>query len=723
MSVAPYLALVLGLASAFQLIAYKLKVPSILLLLVGGFLLGQLVSPEAVLGRDLLFAGVNIAVGIILFEGSLSLRFRELRGLGQTVLRLCTVTVLLAWLLITAAGIVVGVGWQLALLIGALLVVTGPTVIAPIVRQLRPTRRVSSMLRWEGIIVDPIGAILAVLVFQAVIISGPEPALGTALWTLGRTILVATVITLVLGVALEVALRRHWIPDFLEGTVFLAVSVAALVISNELQTESGLLTVTMLGIFLANRPGLRLDHVREFKEHLQVLIVGTLFVLLAGRLSPAEVLGVLPTALVFVTILILVVRPASIWLGLMGTSATREERTLLSFMAPRGIVAAAVTSIFALELEHASEEALLASREGGLDPTDLLRLEAQAERLEALVLASADLVPLVFMTIVITVAVYGLGVGRLAERLGLATTTPHGVLFAGAPTWARQSAAVLEKLKVPTLLVSLSPAEVMQARLSGLRVERTHILSEYAVEDMELAGIGSLVAGTFDDETNSTAAREFAHTLGSQRTFTVRRQADPLPEGSSPQEKQRAQAEKQAAKKHGDRRHGQRGSANRGSGSGSERDGAGNGRRRSMDKAPVQKGSAQAKRRTATKLSTNVAFWPPLSSPELEDRIREGMQVRQTKLTEQHPLDAFLEREPDAVLMFVVEDGVARVVTADTTVPQTGVALVALVKARGAATHQVRELTERPGDDDPEPEPEPEVAESEGGSEAPDADR
>ncbi|MFB9733056.1 cation:proton antiporter [Ornithinimicrobium kibberense] len=695
MSVAPYLALVLGLASAFQLIAYKLKVPSILLLLVGGFALGQVVPPESVLGRDLLFAGVNIAVGVILFEGSLSLRFRELRGLSQAVLRLCTVTVLLAWLLITAAGVVVGVGWQLALLIGALLVVTGPTVIAPIVRQLRPTRRVSSMLRWEGIIVDPIGAILAVLVFQAVILSGPEPAVGTALLTLGRTILVATVITVVLGVALEVALRRHWIPDFLEGTVFLAASVAALVISNEVQTESGLLTVTMLGIFLANRPDLRLDHVREFKEHLQVLIVGTLFVLLAGRLTPAEVLGVLPTALVFVTILILVVRPASIWLGLAGTSATREERTLLSFMAPRGIVAAAVTSIFALELEHAAEEAVVASREGGLDPTEVLRLEAEAERLDALVVAAADLVPLVFMTIVITVAVYGLGVGRLAERLGLATTTPHGVLFAGAPTWARQSAAVLEKLKVPTLLVSLSMAEVMQARLSGLRVERTHILSEYAVEDMELAGIGSLVAATFDDETNSTAAREFAHTLGSQRTFTVRRQADPLPEGSTPREKQLAQAQKQQDKEA--RRHGERGHGN------GRSPGRRAGGRRSKDRPAEKQGSSQAKRRTASKLSTNVAFSPPLSSPELEDRIANGMEVRQTKLTEQHPLDVFLEREPDAVLMFVVEDGVARVVTAETTVPQTGVALVALVQARGGAPHRVRELAERPGDDDPEP--------------------
>lgn len=225
------------------------------------------------------------------------------------------------------------------------------------------------------------------------------------------------------------------------------------------------------------------------------------------------------------------------------------------------------------------------------------------------------------------------------------------------------------------------------------------------MEDMELAGIGSLVGATFDDETNSTAAREFAHTLGSQRTFTVRRQSDPLPEGSTPQAKRRAQAERQEAKKHADRRHGHRGTTHRGDGT--DRNGPGPGRRRSAKDggSAERKGSAQAKRRTATKLSTNTAFLPPLSSPELENRIADGMEVRQTKLTEQHPLDAFLEREPDAVLMFVVEDGVARVVTAETSVPQHGVALVALVQARGGASHRVRELAERPGDDDPEPAP------------------
>lgn len=624
MDAAPYLALVLGVAILCQLLAYRMRIPSILLLLVAGFGLGQWVAPESVLGRDLLFAGVNICVGIILFEGSLSLRFRELRGLSTAVIRLCTLTVLIAWVLITASGIIAGLSWELSLLIGALLVVTGPTVIAPIVRQLRPTRRVSSMLRWEGIVVDPIGAILAVLVFQAIIVGGPDAPLATAAFTLGWTILVSTGLMLLFGIALEVAMRRHLIPDFLEGVAFLAAAVGSLVLSNLLQPESGLLTVTMLGIYLANRPGLRLENVREFKENLQVLIVGALFVLLAGRVGPPEVVAVAPTALVFVLLLILVVRPASVTLSMLGTEASRQERTLLAFMAPRGIVAAAVTSIFALEIEQAAQSARAEAALGGETEQESLALEAAASRLELLVVESADLVPLVFVTIVVTVAVYGLGVGRLAERLGLATTTPNGILFAGAPAWARQAASLLQEMKVPVLLVSSAPGEVTQARMAGLRVERTHILSEYAVEDMELAGIGSLVAVTHDDDTNSTAAREFAHTLGGSKTYQSRRQGD--------------------------------------AGSGSA--------------------EAKAKRRTASKLTARLAFSPPMSAPELEVATREGRQVRRTKLTAAHTLADFRRREPDAVLMFVVQDGVATVVTDGANLPQDGVTLVALVSAR-----------------------------------------
>ncbi|GAA5164456.1 cation:proton antiporter [Ornithinimicrobium tianjinense] len=618
MTPAAYLALVLTVGAVCQLVAYRLRIPSILLLLVAGFGLGQLLSPEKLLGRDVLFAGVSLAVAVILFEGSLSLRFRDLRGLSRSVWRLCTVTVALAWVLITSAAMVAGLPWELALLVGALLVVTGPTVIAPIVRQLRPTRRVSSMLRWEGIVVDPIGAVLALLVFQAIIVGGSEGALATAGLTLVRTVVVATVLSVAVGALLEVALRRYVIPDFLEGVCFLAAAVGAFVLSGALQPDSGLLTVTMLGIYLANRPGLRLEHVREFKENLQILIVGTLFVLLAGRVTPAQVVEVAPTAVVFVTLLVLVVRPASVWLGLLGTEASRAERTLMAFMAPRGIVAASVTSVFALEIEHAAERASERALRGGETPVETLALEADAERLRSLVVESADLVPLVFVTIVVTVAVYGLGVGRLAERLGLATTTPNGVLFAGASTWARQAAEVLGRLGVPTLLVSLAPSEVMQARLAGLRVERTHILSEYAVEDMELAGIGSLVAATYDDDSNSTAVKEFGRTLGSRQTYQLSRQ------------------------------------------------GVG----------------SKDTQRTASRLTGQIAFDPPLTAPELERRVREGMQVRHTRLTDKHSLAQFEEREPDAVHLFTVTGRTARVVTVADPAPQTGVTLVALVRPR-----------------------------------------
>ncbi|UJH70254.1 hypothetical protein L0A91_14005 [Ornithinimicrobium sp. INDO-MA30-4] len=207
------------------------------------------------------------------------------------------------------------VEWRLALLVGAILVVTGPTVINPILRQLRPTRRVSNMLRWEGIVVDPIGAILAVLVYQAVLVGGPDGAIATALEALGKSVGIAAVLTLVLGAGLEFLMRRHLIPDFLEGVVFLATAIGALEISNVLQPESGLLTVTVLGIYLGNRPGLHLEHVQEFKEHLQVLFVGALFVMLAGRVTPDALISIAPQAAIFVAALILIVRPVSVFSG------------------------------------------------------------------------------------------------------------------------------------------------------------------------------------------------------------------------------------------------------------------------------------------------------------------------------------------------------------------------------------------------------------------------
>lgn len=620
LSLPVYLALVLALAVACQWAAWALRIPSLLLLLIVGFGLGQWVTADDVLGTDALFSVTTIAVGIILFEGSLSLRLRELRGISGPVVRLCSSVVVLAWALLTAAGLVVGIDWRLALLLGAILVVTGPTVINPILRQMRPTRRVSSLLRWEGIVVDPIGAILAVLVFQA-IVAGREgdPALAIA-GTLGITLLVALALSVPVALALGFAVRRHWVPDYLQGVLFLAVAVATLVASNAVASESGLLTVTVLGIVLANQPGLELHHVREFKEHLQVLLVGVLFVLLAGRVSVDAALDVAPQALAFVALAILLVRPVSIGLGLLGTSATRQERTLLACMAPRGIVAAAVVSIFALELGHGAE-AVREEAATATDPGEAAELTDRADALAALGTEAEGLVPLVFILIVVTVAVYGLGIGRLAERLGLASTSPQGVLFAGADRWVVEAAEQLERLEVPTMIVHDRYPELAPARMAGIRTVTTNIVSEFAVEDLELGGLGHFVGATAVDSTNSTAAREFAHIFGRTGAWQLRRDDDPEGEGSH-------------------------------------------------------------RRQPAAHLVARYPFAPALTREEMLARSREGMTVRRTTLTREYPLERFRELHPDAVLLFTHSEGRLSVVTEDSSAPGPGTVLIALMPQR-----------------------------------------
>ncbi|WEV79520.1 sodium:proton antiporter [Janibacter cremeus] len=503
---ASYLALVTALGVACQVLAWAVRIPSILVLLIVGFGLGQVVTADAVLGRDVLFSGVTLAVGIILFEGSLSLRLSDISDLGRSTVRLCTVTVAIAWALITLTGWLLGFPLELALLVGAVLVVTGPTVIGPILRQLRPTRRIAALLRWEGIVVDPIGAILAVLVFQAVLARTSADPVSAVLTSLGTTIVTAVLIALVLGVLLEQAIKRHLVPDFLHGAVFLAAAVGAFALSNSIESESGLLTVTIMGVFLANRPNLHLEHVTQFKEHLQVLLVGILFIVLAGRVSPEAVVEIAPVAAVFVLALVLVVRPLSVFLGLVGTGATKEERRLLAFMAPRGIVAAAVVSIFALELAHAAERAS--------DPE-------HAARLEHLGTEAARMVPLVFLVIVATVAIYGLGVGRLAERLGLATTSPQGVILAGGDEWIVRVAKALDDVGVDVVIVTVYRAALQRARMAGMRVEMANLLSDYVVRDMDLAGLKTFVAATDQDERNTIAAREFSHFLGRAHVFQL----------------------------------------------------------------------------------------------------------------------------------------------------------------------------------------------------------
>jgi hypothetical protein len=444
---------------------------------------------------------------------------------------------------------------------------------------------------------------LAVIVFQGVLAGSVDGAVSAILITLARTVVVATVIAIGLGFVLEQLHRRRVIPDFLQGITFLAGAITAMVGSDALQSESGLLTVTIMGIYLGNRPQLHLEHVAEFKEHLQVLFVGGLFVVLAGRVSPEQVVEVAPRALLFLLLLVLVVRPVSVFLGLAGSDATRAEKQLLAGMAPRGIVAAAVVSIFGLEFAHAAERAT------GERAADLQHLADEA----------SGLVPLVFLVIVGTVAIYGLGVGRLAERLGLAAQKPQGIIFVGGQKWIVQTATLLEAAKVPVVVVAREFSKLNAARMAGLNTLTANILSDYAVKDLDLAGIGSLIACTDQDEVNATAAREFAHVLGRPNVYQLRR----------------AEAED-----------------------------------RTRDK----------RRESAPHLTARIAFAPATTMADMSAKVADGMVVKKTKLTDESPLAAFRERYPDAVMMFLLRGSEVQVITEETKLPEKGVTLIALVR-------------------------------------------
>jgi NhaP-type Na+/H+ or K+/H+ antiporter len=503
MSPLAYITWILALGISAQWLAWRFKLPSILLLLAFGFGFGRL---SGVRVDDFLAVGeghtspllsvVGLFVAIILFEGGLTLKFRELRESGLPILRLCTVAVALSLLLTTGFMVwVLGYDIRIAALVGSILTVTGPTVIAPLLRHVNPTKKMASIVKWEGIVVDPIGAILAVLVFKVAMASNLAAAWSETLQAIAIMIVVGVAGAWLLGKAVEMILKHHLVPDFLQPVFLLALVAVAFTCSNLVEKETGLLTVTVLGIFLANQRSVSVRHILEFKENLRTLIISTLFLVLSGRIAPADLGATMDKGLMLLAFLIIVGRPISVYLALAFSNNTPlKERTFLAFLAPRGIVAAAVTSIFALEFEEAAARGRFGAE---LSPIILGQ--------------SQDLVALVFLVIVGTVSIYGLTASPLARRLGLASKDSDGILFAGAHAWARLAAKALQSDGHRVMLLDTNFANIAAAKMLGLDAHRANILSEFAEEELDFNGLGHLIAGTPNDEVNSMAAYKFIH--------------------------------------------------------------------------------------------------------------------------------------------------------------------------------------------------------------------
>jgi NhaP-type Na+/H+ or K+/H+ antiporter len=486
-----YVAIIVFLGIFAQWLSWRIHIPSILLLLLFGILAGPilgLIEPDKIFG-ELLTPIVSLSVAIILFEGSLSLRFSELKDGANVVRNLVSIGVLITWGIGTAgAYYILGLNIQLATLLGAILVVSGPTVVTPLLKYVRPSGVVGSIAKWEGIVIDPIGAVLAVIVFE-VIFAGQF--YETALHTIFKAVVFGGITGISGAGIIMILFRRNWVPDFLHNAVTLSILFGVYTFANMLQSESGLLTVTVMGIVLANQRTISVRHIAEFKENLTILLVSSVFIILASRLQMAQISELGWNSLLFLALLIFVARPLGVALSTWGSSLKWQERLFLAWLAPRGIVAAAVAAFFGIRLEQV-----------GLIEADYM-------------------VALTFMVIVGTVGIYGLTLSPLAKWLKIATPNPQGVLILGSHAWARSIALTLQEEGFPVVMVDNDWYNTYEARLSGIKAYFTNILSDHALDEIDLGGIGRMIALTQNEEVNVLATIHFSQIFGRSEVYQL----------------------------------------------------------------------------------------------------------------------------------------------------------------------------------------------------------
>jgi len=482
------------MAIASQWLAWWVKLPAILFLLLSGIVAGPVtgwLDPDAMYGA-LLMPVVSLSVGLILFEGALSLKFAELKGIGKVVRRLVSTGMLLTWVIIAAAAhFMLGLRWEMALLFGALVVVTGPTVIVPMLRTVRPNATISNILRWEGIVIDPIGALLALLVFEFIVSQAAGGAIVHTLITFAKVVGFGALIGAAFGYGMGLVLRNHWMPEYLHNMGTLLFVFAAFTISNVLAHESGLLAVTVMGIWLANMKQVPIEDMLEFKESLSILFISGLFIVLAARIDLAALLDVGLGAVGVLLVIQFVARPLNIFFSTLGSDLTIRDKLLLSWIGPRGIVAAAVSALFAMKLASA-----------GYAEANLL-------------------VSLTFLVILFTVVLQSFTAGSLARWLGVSEPEPKGVLFIGANRVARELAHELDRHGFRTLLIDHSVDYIRKARMLGLRTYLGNPVSAHASRNLDLAGIGCMMALSQRSEMNTLAAMHYRHEFGRNRIYSL----------------------------------------------------------------------------------------------------------------------------------------------------------------------------------------------------------
>lgn len=503
------LASILILSVFAQWLAWKIKIPAILPLIIIGLALGpgstfftnsgeKILDGDEIFTGDLLFAFVSISVGVILFEGGLTLKLNEIRhqaGVVRNLLIFGPIITLIGGGF--AAAYFMGLSYKLAFLYGALIIVSGPTVVIPILRNTRPNIRINNVLKWEGILIDPLGALIAVLVYEFIQTSDFQNA--STLEVFKEFMLTVSAGIFVGGVAaffLRWLLEKNRLPSYLRNVMALGMVIFAFTFAEFLAHEAGLMSTTVMGIIMANVRVQEFKKILSFKEDVSIILISVLFILLSSRIevNQIEKLGI--NALYLFIVIIFILRPLAVFLSTIASDFNWREKLFMSWVGPKGIVAAAVASLFALQLTS-----------GHTADIDIKQAEL--------------ILPLTFMLIVGTVILQGASAKPLAKLLKVEREEPKGILIAGANENARFLGSFLKERGVDLLLADTSKTNQKEAQRLGFEVYDGSILSDNVYEEIDLTNIGVLMAMTSSAEINNLALKYFDEEFGEHKVFRL----------------------------------------------------------------------------------------------------------------------------------------------------------------------------------------------------------
>ena len=499
--------IILGIIA--QWVAWRLKLPAILPLI----LIGLFVGPVSTLftdhgekwiepiwnGEKGLFPGeglyyfVSLAISIILFEGGLTLKRSEIANVGPVITKLITLgSVVTFFGAGIAAHFVFGLTWQVSFLISGLIIVTGPTVITPILRNIPLKKDVSAVLKWEGILIDPIGALVAVLVFEFISVGEGEAYTQTALIEVGKILLFGTTFGFTFAHALAFAIKKNFIPHYLLNVVSLSVVLLVFVESDIFAHESGLLAVVVMGLVMGNINLPNLKELLYFKESLSVLLISILFILLAANINIQELELIFNWQMVvLLAIIVFVIRPLGVFLSTAGSDLKFKEKLFISWVGPRGIVAAGIASLFGSKL--------LANGEPGAE----------------------YITPIVFTVVLGTVLLNATTARLFAKMVGVFLTKSEGILIIGASKASRLIAGYLQQNKRHVVLIDNNQSNIDKAKKMGLEAMTANIYSDSLTDNIELNDMGYLMALTGNSDINMFAIKKFKDQFGENGSFRL----------------------------------------------------------------------------------------------------------------------------------------------------------------------------------------------------------